>query len=152
VGPFRFRLASVLTVWRRREDAALGNLQRQRAVVQAAEARVTAAIAAREAAQREAAGALCAASSASVAGDPAWHRNWIVELSARIAIAREARATALEQERAALRAWQTARRDVRVLERLEDRARARHQVETTRADLRQMDALAALRAPKGQAW
>lgn len=150
--PFRFRLASVLTVWRRREEAALGNLQRQRAVVQAAERRVADAIEARTAAQHDAARAIVACTAPTVYADPAWHRNWIVELSARIEVARDALAAALDHERAALHAWQKARRDVRVLERLEERARARHQVETTRADLRQMDALAALRAPKGQAW
>lgn len=147
--PFRFRLASVLTVWRRREDAALANLQRQRAAVQAAEHRLALAIEAKREAHATAAQALVTDRDHT---DPAWHRNWIVELSARIQVARDALASCLDAERAALRTWQMARRDVRVLERLEERARGRYQVEATRADLRQMDALAALRAPKGQAW
>lgn len=140
--PFRFRLASVLTLWQRREDAALANLLRNQAATRDAQLRLSSLVEARADAARR---THVAVAGTHAPDDPAWHRNWIVHLSLAIEAARDdlGRCEALEQT--ARTAWQRARRDRRVLERLRDRALRRHQVETRRDEMKVMDELAGLR-------
>jgi flagellar export protein FliJ len=142
VGPFRFRLASVLTVWQHREDAALADLHRNQAATHAARRRLTQLNETRAAAASPVA---LTPRNEVVPHDPAWHRNWIVHLSMAIEAARDnvRRCEALEVT--ARLAWQRAQRDRRVLERLRDRARQRHETEARRDEMKVMDELAGLR-------
>jgi len=147
--PFRFRLAAVLTIWQRREEAARTILLREQAATVRAQAHVDAVVAQREAARS--APAVMAARDAGL-HDPTWHRNWITHLTAQLAAARDAVVQCTAAEAQARTTWQQARRDVRVMERLRERAVQRHAVATRRDEMKQMDELAGLKTPKGHAW
>jgi flagellar export protein FliJ len=141
--PFAFRLESVLTIWRRREEAALTFLQQQQAATAAAHQRITVLDARRSDAR---------AALASVSGgvpsidDPAWHRNWITRMTMALEAARADAARCVANEAAARAAWQKARRDMRVMERLRERAHRRYTQEARRDERKQMDELAVVGA------
>jgi flagellar export protein FliJ len=149
VRPFRFRLAAVLTIWQRREEAARAIVLREQAATARARAHVAAVVA-----QREAARATPDVASGRDAGphDPTWHRNWITHLTAQLAAAHDAVVQCVDAEAAARTTWQQTRRDRRVMERLRERASQRYAVAARRDEMKQMDELAGLRTPKGQAW
>lgn len=137
--PFTFRLANVLTIWQRREDAALAILLRQQAATGAARTRALDAEAACVAAAAE---AVAAVATPDVMGDPGWHRNWILYLSAERDRARQDVTRCVALEVTSRTAWQQARRDRRVLERLRERAQRRFQAGARRDEMKQMDELA----------
>jgi flagellar export protein FliJ len=149
VRPFKFRLATVLSVWQKREEAAFAVFQRESAAVAAAKADVDRRVAARLDAQRAAATAWRAPDGAA---ESAWHRNWITHLTVEIDAARGRAARCEARERDARAVWQRARRDRRVMERLRDRAQARHAAETRRVELVEMNERAGLmdQARRGQ--
>ncbi|MCC7185376.1 MAG: flagellar export protein FliJ [Acidobacteria bacterium] len=137
--PFVFRLESVLTIWQRREDAALANLQRQQAATATAQRRVTTFEEQRRAARMKVA-------EGPGAGDPhvdpAWHRNWITHITMKLEAARDEVIRCVANEEAARGVWQKARRDRRVIERLRERALRRHAHDTRRDEMKVMDELA----------
>lgn len=137
--PFAFRLASVLTIWQRREDAALANLQRQQAATAKARHRVTMLETQRQ--EARATGA-AAAGVADAHLDPAWHRNWITHITMKLEAARDAATQCAANEVAARTVWQKARRDRRVIERLRERALRRHAHDARRDEMKVMDELA----------
>lgn len=147
--PFAFRLATVLMLWQRREDAALVELHRQQAVHRVAVSHLDGLHEARAQASRE---ARAGSQPATAPHDPAWHRNWIKHLSLAIDGARVELARCAGNERVAQIAWQRARRDRRVLERLRDRAFRRHQIDMRRHETKLLDELAGLRPRKGLTW
>lgn len=140
--PFTFRLASVLTLWQRREDAALANVLRNQAATHDADLRLSGLVETRADAARH---THVAVVGAHPPDDPAWHRNWIVHLSMAIEAARDDLRRCEALEHAARLAWQRTQRDRRVLERLRDRAWRRHQSEARRVEMKVMDELAGLR-------
>jgi flagellar export protein FliJ len=136
---FKFRAAAALDLRRRREDLA----QRARAEAQAAVDRA-------ELALGEARGRLADAvgRAGSAAHDPAlriWYRNWIArqkqEVARRSAMAADRR-IALEAATARL---QAAHKDVRVLERLQDRLHAAWTLDERRKEQKELDWLASIR-------
>lgn len=137
--PFTFRLAGVLKVWTRKEEQAYAFFQRQMASTAAARDRESEARAARTDAQHRATDALREATAPT---EITWYRNWITSLSLRVEAARDEVRRCEQLERAAQAAWQKARRDRRVLERLRDRAETRYRVDARREELRLMDGLA----------
>lgn len=147
--PFRFRLANVLAIWQRREDHALTFLQGEIAEVALARAEVERLLRARDEAGD---GATAALADRRGGHDPAWHRNWITRLAQKLdaAIGRVGKCEA--REASARAAWQRARRDRRVIERLRDRAGRRHAADSRRRELIEMDERAGLRAQKEQTW
>jgi flagellar export protein FliJ len=141
--PFKFRLVSVLTLWQRREDAALADLLRNQAATRDADLRLSGLVETRADAARR---THVAVAGARLPDDPAWHRNWIVHLSMAIEAARDDLNRCEALERTARVVWQGAQRDRRMLERLRDRAWRRHQSEARRNEMKVMDELAGLRA------
>jgi flagellar export protein FliJ len=149
--PFAFRLAGVLAVWQRREDAALANLQRQQAATHVAQTRLADNERQREEAMANLARAVAGAANGE---DPGWHRNWITHLAMRREADRDEVARCAANEAAAKTAWQRSRRDRRVIERLRERAQARHAVDARRHDMKVMDELAGMATGRRerQAW
>jgi flagellar export protein FliJ len=134
--PFRFRLAGVLTIWQRREDAALATFRREQAATVAAQARVREL----DAQYLDARSATASASAdTSRHHDPAWHQNWIISLAQHLDEARAHVARCIVQETAARSAWQRTRRDRRVIERLRDRAQRRHREAVRQDEMKAMD-------------
>jgi flagellar FliJ protein len=140
--PFRFRAAAALEHRRREEEAAEIALARaeagftaSREALAAATARHTAAMTAQDVAVR-----------AGTDGHTLfWHRNWITSLAAVIDVARREmnrHETAVAEAR---QAWFAARKKRLMLERLRDRALARHRVAEQRWELKQIDELARMR-------
>lgn len=88
--------------------------------------------------------------AAHLPGAAVWHRNWMIRLREDVAAARarlcERQAS---EERAAERA-RAARRDLRVLERLRERAYRAYVEEERRAEQRDLDEFATLRAAAGR--
>lgn len=149
--PFTFRLESVLIVWKRREETALTFLQRQQAATVAARHRVTALDAQRTRA-RTAWSSVCAGRQA--VDDPAWHQNWITHITMALEAARMDVVRCATHEAEARAAWHKARRDMRVMERLRERAQRRHAQQARRDERKQMDELAVLGAfrKEGFTW
>jgi len=147
--PFTFRLAGVLAIWQRREESTLALLQWESTKTfesRAAKARLDKT---RADARLEADRALA---DAGVGHDPAWHRNWIVRLAVDIEAARERVVLGEIREDKARAVWQRARRDRRVIERLQDRARDRHAVEARQSETRELDELAGRQVMGGGGW
>ena len=139
---FRFRAAAALEHRRREEEAAEAVLARaeaqftaSREVVTAATARHAAAMTAQDDAVRSGTGGHTLV----------WHRNWITSLAAAVVAARREmnRQEAVVAE--VRKAWYAARRKRLMLERLRDRALARHRVAEQRWELKQIDELARMR-------
>jgi flagellar export protein FliJ len=146
---FRFRLAGVLAIWQRREDRALTVLQGEIAESAAARATIERLLRARDEAG---AGAMAALADRRGGHDPAWHRNWITRLARQLDAAQQHLVKCETREAAARAAWQRARRDRRVIERLRDRAGRRHAIDERRRELIEMDERAGVSAQKEQAW
>ncbi len=140
--PFRFRAQPALDLRHKEEDAAEAALARAEARFSASKHAVDEAIA------REAAAA--AAQDAAVrAGTPShtllWHRNWITALTTAVETYRREMNRQEAAVAEARRAWYEARRRRLMLERLRDRAIARHRAAEQRVELQQIDELARMR-------
>ena len=140
--PFQFRAAAALEMRRRDEDAAAAVLAQQEAHYRAIEASC-------EATERQRAAALAEQHAQSSRGiDVAtlfWHRNWIVRLQTLVTDLRLRQHAAAEAVKTAKQAWQLARRKRLALERLRDRALARHRADEQREELKAIDELARIR-------
>jgi flagellar export protein FliJ len=140
VKSFRFRAATLLELRRRQERAALSELSRVQAVALKAAADRDLALEA----NRKADAAYCAAlqEGADLTAIER-HRNWIVSLQtiarARV-LAYEERQREVEQ---AVKVAQLAHKQVRILERLRDRALRRHTAAEGLAESKEMDQFAA---------
>ncbi len=135
---FKFRADAALRWRRQQEDAAkvaLANAERR--VRQAAEA------ATRVRQQMVQAGARAreAESQPTAAVYAQWHRNWIKKQQRDLVRALEVVEQRRGEHREAERRVMAAHRDVRVLERLRDRALDRHQTQERRAEQQAMDLL-----------
>lgn len=140
--PFRFRAAVALDI-RRREERDAG------AVLARATAHVHEANAASAAIEQQRLAALEAQSAHARHGIDSgaliWHRNWITRLQATLDQLRvEAHRRALVMDQAE-RHWRLARRRRMALDRLHDRALARHRADEQRAEVKVIDELARLR-------
>jgi len=74
-----------------------------------------------------------------------WHRNWIVRLQPTVVDLRAESHTAQQAVLIARQAWQLAKRRRLSLERLRDRAQARHRADEQREELKVIDELARVR-------
>jgi flagellar export protein FliJ len=139
---FRFRAQAALEQRRREEDAAEAALVRAEAHFSAAREALAEAVA------RHGAGAT-AQDTAVRGGTPGhmvvWHRNWITGLAAAVEVRRREmnRHEAVVAE--ARTAWFVTRRKRLMLERLRERALARHRVVEQRWEAKQIDELARMR-------
>jgi len=140
--PFKFRAAAALDIRRKAEDAAALELARKDASFRQIEASL-------ESAQRARETALADQHAQSQQGiDIAtlfWHRNWIVRLQATVVDLRADVNTAQQAVIVARQAWQLAKRRRLSLERLRDRAQARHRADEQREELKVIDELARVR-------
>jgi flagellar export protein FliJ len=140
--PFKFRAAAALEMRRKEEDAAALELARKEASFRQIEAGL-------ESAERARATALADQHAKSQQGiDIAtlfWHRNWIVRLQATVVDLRAELHTAQHAVHIARQAWQLAKRRRLSLERLRDRAQARHRADEQREELKVIDELARVR-------
>ena len=140
--PFKFRAAAALDIRRKAEDAAALELARKDASFRQIEAAL-------ESAQRARETALADQHAQSQQGiDIAtlfWHRNWIVRLQATVVDLRADTNTAQQAVLVARQAWQLAKRRRLSLERLRDRAQARHRADEQREELKVIDELARVR-------
>ena len=140
--PFRFRAAAALDLRRRQEEDALTALGR----VEAQFSEAKEACAAMEGQRKNALAEQLAQSRRGV--DMAtlfWHRNWITRLQAAVDDLRAdvaKKSLAVDQAR---RAWQFARRRRMALDRMHERALARHRAEEQREELKVIDELARIR-------
>jgi flagellar export protein FliJ len=140
--PFKFRAAAALDMRRKEEDAAVLELARKEASFRQIEASL-------QSAERTREGALADQHKQSQQGiDIAtlfWHRNWIVRLQATVVDLRAELHTAQQAVQIARQAWQLAKRRRLSLERLRDRAQARHRADEQREELKVIDELARVR-------
>lgn len=140
--PFRFRAGAALDIRRREEDAAAAALARaeghfseaNRACLDMEHTRARAHDDQVEQARR-----------GIDASTLMWHRNWIVRLDAVVDDLRESRRASEAAVTAARQAWQFARRRRLALERMRDRALARHQEAARRIEAIELDELARIR-------
>ena len=140
--PFRFRAAAALERRRRDERDAAAALARATAHFHEANE----ACAAIEGQRVRARQAQAERAAHGIDGDTLmWHRNWMTRLQAtldQLRIETQRRGAARQQ---AERAWHLARRRRLALERLHDRALARHRAEEARREMKVIDELAQLR-------
>lgn len=73
-----------------------------------------------------------------------WHRNWMVSKQQELRVSHAALAKTRGAEQLARQRAQTARRDLRVLERWFDRVWRRYQEEQRRSETRELDAVGAI--------
>lgn len=142
MGPFRFRAAAALEVRSREERAAEAALVHVEAEFSAADRVWTVA--------RELIGTAVAelervARTGTDVQTIFWHRNWIIRLTATADERREHRGRCGLAARVAREAWQAAKRRRMILERLRDRAFARHRLALHRQELKYLDELARVR-------
>ena len=140
--PFRFRAAAALDVRVKEEDAAAAALARAEARFSALRETWQLAVARRASATD---GAEAAERAGTTSHAIVWHRNWIVSLAAQ---AEERRQEMNRQDAVAAKArqaWFVARRRRLMLERLRDRALARHRAAERHAEMKQIDELARMR-------
>ncbi len=139
---FRFRAKPALELRRRQDETAQSEL----AAAQTAERRAVAGVAAAEASVRAALTRSLELEAA--ASDPAirgWHRNWITGQRQELARAKDQLTQREAETLAAIDRARAARRRVRSLERLHDRAWGAYQHESSRIERRELDLLANLR-------
>lgn len=74
-----------------------------------------------------------------------WHRAWILALRQRVAALDQRRAATAVQHQAAAAAWQRARRDVRALERLRERALLRYHADERHREQTELNWLGTLK-------
>jgi flagellar export protein FliJ len=138
---FRFRAASLLLLRERQFDEAQARLASANEAVSAAERHA-------DAAEESVNGADAAYRKALAQGtDHASlerHRNWISEQRSQFDARRRAQVDSREVARAALERAIDVHRQVRVLERLRERGRKRHDAEIHRLEIRDIDVLATL--------
>jgi flagellar protein FliJ len=140
--PFRFRADAALAVRRRQEEDARRAVLMARAAMQTAEQHVTGALAALTEADRRGREAF-----QTTVGVEAliWQGNWIAGLEREVARAREALEERRIDERRAAEIAQHARMQVRVLEKLKDRAWRDWQLAARREEQKALDELGSLR-------
>jgi len=142
MSPFKFRAAAALEIRRKEEDAAALELARKDANYRQIESALQSAERARES-------ALADQHAQSQRGiDIAtlfWHRNWIIRLQATVVDLRVESHAAQQAVEIARQAWQLAKRRRLSLERLRDRAQARHRADEQREELKVIDELARVR-------
>lgn len=139
---FVFRGARVLE-WRKRQvDAARLAVLRAQESAREADARVTDA----EARSERAAADLRQELKTPVGADTiVRHRNWIEREQAQVASCRRARDEARLAVNAAANVLQQAMRDMKIMERLRERAQTRHDAEARREEMKVLDELATSR-------
>jgi len=142
VKPFRFRAQPALDLRQRQDDEAQRAMGIASAATRQAAERVLAAHTALADAQR---GGSQAFARVTDAQELIWQGNWIVGLERDVARARQALEERRIEERSAAEIAQHARMQVRVLERLKDRAFQAWQLESRRAEQKSLDELASLR-------
>jgi flagellar export protein FliJ len=140
--PFRFRAQPALDLRQRHDDEAERALAIASAATRQAEERVAAARTALLDAQL---GGSQAFGQVTAAQELIWQGNWIVGLERDVARARQTLEERRIEERSAAEIAQHARMQVRVLERLKDRAFQAWQLESRRAEQKSLDELASLR-------
>ena len=139
---FRFRARPALELRRRQDETAQGEL----AAAQTAERCAAADVAAAEAAVRTALTRSLELEAAAT--DPAtrdWHRNWITRQRQELARSKDQLTEREAETLAAGNHASAARRRLRSLERLRDRAWRAYQHESSRIERRELDLLANLR-------
>ena len=139
--PFRFRADGVLEIRRRSRDTAQARLAREEHALRVAALEMDRAAGAMEEAEQAYRATL---GSGHDVADFGRHRNWIDRLRRGLEQARgrrDGQARAVASARESLR---LADRDVRVLERLRERALAAYQLGVRREEMKQLDEFAAL--------
>ena len=140
--PFKFRAEAALDIRRKLDEDAQRALALARIATHTASDVLSCALERIESANRETA----AAWQASVTIDRLiWQRNWMVGLERDADGARQALADRENEERRAAEIAQHARMQVRVLERLRERAWRAWQLEARRVEQKAIDELAGLR-------
>ncbi len=142
MAPFRFRARAALDLRRQQEQDAAADLARVEARFHDAQTACEATEAQRARAQAE------QAAQAGRGIDMAtlfWHRNWITRLQAAVDDLRADVRTKAEVVDEAKRVWRLARRRRMALDRMRERALARHRAEEQRQELKMIDELARIR-------
>ncbi len=141
--PFVFRAQAALDLRQRRDDDAKRALAEANAAVSQAEGRLQAAIEARERAFAEAGAALASATSAQSA---VWYRNWITGHQRDVAGRQDDLTRRRDDAQAARERATRTHVDLRVLERLKERARRTYDAAVQREEQKAIDWLAVLRS------
>jgi flagellar export protein FliJ len=140
--PFKFRAAAALDLRHKQEQEAATALAR-------VEAHFREANEACEAAERHRTQAQADQMAQAYRGIDVstlfWHRNWINRLQATVYDLRADTRTKADAVDTAKRAWQLARQRFLALDRLRERATARHRAEANRQELKVIDELARIR-------
>ena len=139
--PFRFRADGVLEIRRRFRDTAQARLAREEHALRAAARAVEQAASAIDEAEQAYRTALATGHDVTEFGR---HRNWIDQLRRRLERVREGLEVQTRAVASAREALRLADRDVRVLERLRERALAKYQLNVRRDEMKQLDEFAAL--------
>jgi flagellar export protein FliJ len=140
--PFKFRAQAALELRRRHDDEAQRALAAASAACRLAHERVVSARETLTAAQQGGCAALRAVTNA---GELIWQGNWIVGLERDVARTRQVLEERRIDQRRAAEIAQHARMQVRVLERLKDRAFHAWELEARRAEQKALDELGSLR-------
>lgn len=140
--PFRFRAQVALDLRQRQDDEAQRALAVASAATRRADERV---VRVRQALADAHDGGLQAFARVTAAQELIWQGNWILGLERDVARARQALEERRIEERSAAEIARHARMQVRVLERLKDRAFQAWQLESRRAEQKALDELASLR-------
>ncbi len=140
--PFRFRADAALALRRTEEDRAAATLMRVEA--QFHEAQEASAAMERSRAQAQADGLAQSRLGMDIAA-LSWHRNWITRLQAAVDDLRATERTHQAAVDKAEAAWRLAKRRRLALDRLRERALARHRAEELREEHKAIDELARLR-------
>lgn len=142
---FRFRLAPVLQMRQTRDQEAQRSLAQAERRVRDAQQQLADA---RQALATAYASATEATRAAAVTTALDWHRNWIVARTRDVEAARLFVQDCQDIVHVRTREAQDARRDMRVLERFRDRARASFDADVARQEMNTIDELATLRAAR----
>lgn len=140
--PFKFRAEAALDIRRKHDEAAQRALALARGARHAASDVLSCALERIESSSRDAAKTWQAAGTIDRL---IWQRNWMVGLERDAGRARQALADRETEERRAAEIAQHARMQVRVLERLRERAWRAWQLESRRLEQKAIDELAGLR-------
>ena len=140
--PFKFRAEAALDVRRKHDEDARRALALARTATRAAAHVLSCAVERIESANRDTAAAWQASGTIDRL---IWQRNWMVGLERDASHARQALADRENEERRAAEIAQHARMQVRVLERLRERALRAWQLEARRVEQKAIDELAGLR-------
>ena len=141
--PFVFRAQAALDLRKRKDDEAKRVLAAANAAVAAAEAAFASAAQTHDKALED---ARTAAAQATSAFDLVWYRNWITGTQQEMARRQETLAARRTDAQAAREHATRTQIDVRVLEKLRDRARKAYQLAADREEQKAIDWLAVLRS------